>query len=225
MVKCRGGQGRGQILKTEFNIQDLTPLCDPLVLPTPCGRLVREVIDVRFDYKGGMIEVVQGDITRVEVDAIVNAANEGLRGGGGVDGAIHRAGGPSIMEECRKIGHCPTGLAVMTTAGRLPAKHVIHTVGPVWRGGSMNECELLKSAYENSLRLAAEEKLASIAFPSVSTGVYGYPIDLAAPVAIGAALDHLEGKAGLERIVFVLFSEADYKTYLSKMEALLEERT
>jgi len=177
---------------------------------------------VKFEFGGREIDIVQGDITKVEVDAIVNAANEGLRGGGGVDGAIHRAGGPSIIEECRKIGHCPTGLAVVTTAGRLPAKHVIHTVGPVWRGGGRNEPELLRSAYENSLRLAEDKKLTSIAFPSISTGVYGYPIELAAPIALGAALDRFEQGTGLERIVFVLFSESDYKTYLAAIENLLE---
>jgi O-acetyl-ADP-ribose deacetylase (regulator of RNase III) len=112
---------------------------------------------------------------------------------------------------------------VITTAGRLPAKHVIHTVGPVWRGGRKNEPELLKSAYENSLRLAGDQKLKSIAFPSISTGVYGYPIDLAAPIAIGAALHHLEGEAQLERIVFVLFSESDYNTYLTKVKEMIGE--
>jgi O-acetyl-ADP-ribose deacetylase (regulator of RNase III) len=183
--------------------------------------LRQEVICVRFEYKGRTIDIVQGDITKVEVDAIVNAANEGLRGGGGVDGAIHRAGGSKIMEECRKIGHCPTGLAVITTAGRLPAKHVIHTVGPVWRGGGGNERELLESAYVNSLRLATDQKSKSVAFPSISTGVYGYPIELAAPVALKAALEHIEEGTGLERFVFVLFSEDDYKTYLGAMEELL----
>lgn len=202
-------------MKIEFNFQDLSP----------CGRVVGEVIGVRFEYRGRVIDVMWGDITGVEVDAIVNAANEGLRGGGGVDGAIHRAGGPEIMEECRKIGRCPTGLAVITTAGRLPAKHVIHTVGPVWHGGGRNEPELLKSAYENSLRLAGDQKLRSIAFPSISTGVYGYPIELAAPVAIGATLEHLEGNTSLERIVFVLFSEGDYKSYLAGMEEMLKERS
>ena len=181
------------------------------------------MIDLGFEYRGGLIEVIQGDITKLEVDAIVNAANEGLRGGGGVDGAIHRAGGPEIMEECRKIGGCPTGHAVITTAGRLPAKHVIHTVGPVWRGGRKNEPELLKSAYEKSLRLAKDQRLTSIAFPSISTGVYGYPIDLAAPIAISAALHHLEGEAQLDRIVFVLFSESDYNTYLTKVEQMIGE--
>jgi O-acetyl-ADP-ribose deacetylase (regulator of RNase III) len=165
---------------------------------------------VEFDFEGKTIEVMQGDITKVKVDAIVNAANEGLRGGGGVDGAIHRAGGPAIMEECRKIGRCPTGTAVITTGGRLPADYVIHTVGPVWRGGTRGEPELLKSAYRNSLKLAEEHELKSVAFPSVSTGVYGFPIDKACPIAIGAAHEHLKTAASLERVVFVLFSQADY---------------
>ncbi|MFH1313818.1 MAG: O-acetyl-ADP-ribose deacetylase, partial [Candidatus Eisenbacteria bacterium] len=143
---------------------------------------------MELKLNGKTIEVVEGDITKIEVDAIVNAANEGLRGGGGVDGAIHRAGGPAIMEECRKIGRCPTGSAVMTTGGRLPAGFVIHTVGPVWHGGGRGEPELLKSAYRSSLKLADDHKLKSIAFPSISTGVYGFPIEEACPIAITAAL-------------------------------------
>jgi O-acetyl-ADP-ribose deacetylase (regulator of RNase III) len=186
--------------------------------------MVGEVVDVISDYRGKKVEVIRGDITKVEADAVVNAANEGLRGGGGVDGAIHRAGGPEIMEECRKIGSCPTGFAVITTGGRLPAKHVIHTVGPVWRGGERGESGLLKSAYESSLQLAADHKLESIAFPSISTGVYGYPIDKAAPIAIGAALDSLEGETSLTRVVFVLFSESDYEVYLAEVEKILGER-
>jgi O-acetyl-ADP-ribose deacetylase (regulator of RNase III) len=180
---------------------------------------------VRFDYKGKVIEVMRGDITKVDVDAVVNAANEGLRGGGGVDGAIHRAGGPSIMEECRKIGHCPTGKAVITTAGRLPAQRVIHTVGPVWRGGEKGEPGLLRGAYESSLTLAGDHSMKSIAFPSISTGVYGYPIEKAAPTAIGAVLDALARDTSLERVVFVLFSEGDYDVYLADLAGMLDERS
>ncbi len=187
------------------------------------GKMVREVVDVEFNYRGRIIDVIWGDITKVEVDAIVNAANEGLRGGGGGDGAIHRAGGPVIREECRRIGRCPTGSAVITTAGRLPAKHVIHTVGPVWQGGGKKEPDLLRSAYDSSLRLAEEQALKSIAFPSISTGAYGYPIREAARVAIGATLDRLRGGTGLERIVFVLFSEHDYNMYLVGMMEMLAE--
>ena len=171
---------------------------------------------MKYDVNGKTVEVVQGDITKIEIDAIVNAANEGLRGGGGVDGAIHSAGGPAIMEECRKIGRCPTGSAVITTGGRLQAGLVIHTVGPVWRGGEHGEAELLESAYRSSLKLADDRKLKSIALPSISTGVYGFPIDKACPIAIGAALEHLEMDTSLEMVVFVLFSTADYDLYLAR---------
>jgi O-acetyl-ADP-ribose deacetylase (regulator of RNase III) len=180
---------------------------------------------VRFDYRGKVIDLIQGDITQIEVDAIVNAANEGLRGGGGVDGAIHRVGGAAIMDECRKIGHCPTGSAVMTGAGKLPAEHVIHAVGPVWHGGERREAELLRSAYGSSLELAGDNNLESIAFPSISTGIYGYPVGQAAQVAIGVVLDHLEGTTSLERVVFVLFSENDFDTYLVTMKEALAGRS
>ncbi len=159
------------------------------------------------------LELHQGDITRLAVDAIVNAANSGLRGGGGVDGAIHRAGGPAIMAECRRIGGCPTGQAVVTTGGNLPARCVIHAVGPIWQGGGRGEPELLRSAYANSLLRAEELGLASVAFPSISTGVYGYPIELACPVAVGAAIDHVKRGTALRRIVFCLFSDGDYAVY------------
>ncbi|MCP4715892.1 MAG: O-acetyl-ADP-ribose deacetylase [Deltaproteobacteria bacterium] len=155
----------------------------------------------------------QGDITIQAVDAIVNAANIRLAGGGGVDGAIHRAGGPAVMSECREIGGCPTGQAVVTTGGNLPARYVIHTVGPVYRGGSRGEPELLREAYENSLRVAEEKQLSSIAFPSISTGVYGYPIDAAACIAVNAVRKHLEGDTGIEKVVFVLFSPEDLEVY------------
>jgi O-acetyl-ADP-ribose deacetylase (regulator of RNase III) len=187
-----------------------------------CDIILKGVNGMEFDFKGKTVEIVQGDITKIKVDAIVNAANEGLRGGGGVDGAIHRAGGPTIMEECRKIGRCPTGTAVITGGGRLPAKYVIHTVGPVWHGGSSREPELLRSAYESSLSLAAERELKSIAFPSISTGVYGFPIDKACPIAIDAALKHLAKPSSLEKVIFVLFSKSDYTLYLSKARELLE---
>jgi O-acetyl-ADP-ribose deacetylase (regulator of RNase III) len=174
-----------------------------------------------FEYKGKTIRVVQGDITRIKVDAIVNAANSGLRGGGGVDGAIHRAGGPTIMEECRKIGGCPTGFAVITVAGKLSAKHVIHAVGPVWYGGKSGEADLLRKAYESSLDLADGHDLKSIAFPSISTGAYGFPIEEAAPIAIKTVLKHLAGTTGLKEVQFVLFSQPDYDLYLAKAKGLL----
>lgn len=159
------------------------------------------------------LELHQGDITHLAVDAIVNAANSGLRGGGGVDGAIHRAGGPAIMAECRRIGGCPTGQTVVTTGGNLPARYVIHAVGPVWQGGSRGEPELLRSAYANSLLRAEELGLTGIAFPSISTGVYGYPIELACPIAVDAAIDHVQRGTALRRIVFCLFSAGDYAVY------------
>ncbi len=179
---------------------------------------------MEFEAYGRKVEVIHGDITKVEADAIVNAANEGLRGGGGVDGAIHRAGGGAIMAECRKIGRCPTGSAVITTAGRLPARYVIHAVGPIWRGGNSGEPELLRSAYETSLRLAKEHGLKSIAFPSISTGAYGFPLEKACPIAIKAVLDHLAGKTSLERVIFVLFTKDDYETYVNQARDLLSGR-
>jgi len=176
---------------------------------------------VDFEYKGKTIRAVRGDITKIRADAIVNAANSGLRGGGGVDGAIHRAGGPSIMEECRKIGGCPTGSAVITGAGSLSAKHVIHAVGPIWYGGKNGESDLLRKAYETCLALADRHGLKSMAFPSISTGAYGYPIEEAAAIAIQTVLRHLDGKSKLEEIQFVLFSEPDYACYVEKLKAAL----
>lgn len=169
---------------------------------------------------GKVLKLMVGDITRVTVDAIVNAANSALAGGGGVDGAVHRAGGPSIMQELDRIrataGGCPTGSAVVTTAGRLPAQFVFHAVGPVYRGGKHGEAGLLASCYRTCLRLAEEHAVQTIAFPSISTGVYGYPIAEACPIALAQVAQHLEREeARLVEVTFVLFSDADYQVYAS----------
>ena len=165
-----------------------------------------------------------GDITQAEVDAIVNAANSSLMGGGGVDGAIHRAGGPSILEECKRIvaaqGRLPPGRAVLTTGGRLPARHVIHTVGPIWRGGDDGEEETLRSCYRESLALARRYALARIAFPSISTGAFGYPVERAARVALGAVRDEASSAPGFTEVRFVLFDERTYRAYAEAARAL-----
>lgn len=170
------------------------------------------------------LSLMQGDITRQDTDAIVNAANSGLMGGGGVDGAIHRAGGPVIKEECKKIvaehGRLPAGQAVITTGGNLKARYVIHTVGPVWRGGAKNEPETLTSAYRESLNVAAKNGLKTVSFPSISTGVYGYPIDKAAKVALEKVAEFLSQEANLEEVVFVLFDSRTFEAYSRVMEEL-----
>jgi len=166
------------------------------------------------------LAIVEGDITREETDAIVNAANSGLKGGGGVDGAIHRAGGPAIMEDCRMIGYCPAGQAVITTGGNLKAKYVIHTVGPVYSGGGRNEPELLKSAYLESLKLASKKGLKSLSFPAISTGAYGYPVSEAACIALKTTIDYLEEHADIERVRFVLFSKPAYDVFAEELKKL-----
>jgi O-acetyl-ADP-ribose deacetylase (regulator of RNase III) len=160
------------------------------------------------------VSIVRGDITALDVDAIVNAANSTLLGGGGVDGAIHRAAGPELLAECRKLGGARTGEAKITRGYRLRAKHVIHAVGPVWHGGSRGEPELLASCYEKSLALARDHGLRSIAFPSISTGAYGYPIELAAVVAQSTVRAFLLANALPERVIFCCFSESDRHVYL-----------
>lgn len=166
----------------------------------------------------GEIELALGDITKLKVDTIVNAANITLLGGGGVDGAVHRAAGPELLEECRRIGGCPTGEARITKAFRLPAKHVIHTVGPVWRGGRTNEEELLRSCYRNSMKLADEHGIKTIAFPSISTGAYGFPIERAAPIALQVVLENLPRMKSLEKVIFMCFSQSDYNVYEESMK-------
>lgn len=159
------------------------------------------------------IDALCADITTLDVDAVVNAANSSLLGGGGVDGAIHRAAGPELLHACRLLGGCRTGDAKMTAGYRLPARHIIHTVGPVWRGGASGEPELLASCYRTSMTLADGAGLAEMAFPSISTGIYGYPVDLAAAVALQAVRDFAPRTVSLRRVVFCCYSQADLSVY------------
>ena len=172
----------------------------------------------------GKILITRGDITKETTAAIVNAVNESLLGGGGVDGAIHRAGGPEILEECRKIGGCKTGDAVITTGGNLKAKYVIHTVGPIWRGGTRGEPERLASCYRRSLAIASERGIRSIAFPSISTGAYRYPIEQASRIAVEEVAGFLEHHREVEEVHFVLFSENDFEMYARTMKETLKRR-
>ncbi|MFC1618982.1 O-acetyl-ADP-ribose deacetylase [Candidatus Neomarinimicrobiota bacterium] len=165
-----------------------------------------------------MITLTQGDITRQEVDAIVNAANQSLLGGGGVDGAIHRAAGPELLAECRTLGSCPTGEARITKGYKLPARHVIHTVGPVWHGGEQGESELLASCYRSSLQLAVDNGVRTVAFPSISTGAYGYPIRQAAAIAINTVQTHLAVESSIDEVRFVCFSDSDYLVYREALQ-------
>jgi len=173
---------------------------------------------IRFNKSD--LELVRGDITIQATDAIVNAANSRLAGGGGVDGAIHRAGGPSIMESCRKIGGCPTGMAVITPGGNLKARYVIHAVGPIWRGGRHGEEKLLASAYRESLALASEHGLKTVAFPSISTGAYGYPVEKASRIALCTTIGYLKDHPEIELVRFVLFSEGDFQVYQTALREL-----
>ncbi len=168
---------------------------------------------------GVTLVLLRGNIVEVQADAIVNAANSALAGGGGVDGAIHRAGGPTIMQECRQYDGCPTGSAVPTTAGRLKAQYVFHAVGPIYSGRS-EDARLLASAYQTCLKLAEERKLKSIAFPSISTGVYGYPLDEAAPIALKTVIEHIQQPTSLQQVMFVLFGDDSYAAYKKALAQL-----
>lgn len=164
------------------------------------------------------IELIRGDITQVEADAIVNAANSSLLGGGGVDGAIHRAAGPALLEACRKLNGCPTGEAKITEGFNLKAKYVIHTVGPVWQGGNANEAEFLGKCYTNSLRLAALFHVKTVAFPNISTGIYGFPKDKAAEIAVYSVKNWLESHHEPEKVIFVVFDEENAEIYNQKLD-------
>lgn len=175
------------------------------------------------------LSLIQGDITRQETEAIVNAANPSLMGGGGVDGAIHRAGGPAILEECKKIvariGRLPPGKAVITTAGNLKAKYVIHTVGPIWHGGNKGEAETLAGTYQESLKLATENQLKSISFPSISTGAYGYPVKQAARIALNTVASYLRNNiTSVREINFVLYDHLTYESYLSALNEIAKNK-
>ena len=182
---------------------------------------------MEFNVGNATLQLIKGDITDIKADAIVNAANSTLLGGGGVDGAIHSKGGPKILEECKRIHDTqwpdglPTGKAVITSGGNLKAKHVIHTVGPVWFGGFHVEAELLKQAYRNSLKLAVANGLKSIAFPSISTGAYHYPIEEASRIAVNTVKKFLEEDDKIERVIFVLFSDRDFNVYLKAVEDIV----
>jgi O-acetyl-ADP-ribose deacetylase (regulator of RNase III) len=179
---------------------------------------------VKAKIAGKTLELVLGDITEQATDAIANAANSRLAGGGGVDGAIHRAAGPTLMIECARIGNCPTGSAVATGAGNLKARYVFHAVGPVWHGGGRDEAKLLAGAYRRCLELADEKGCRTLAFPSISTGVYGYPLDRAAPVALGEVASYFVSGGKLDRAVFVLFDGATLAAYETALREMARSR-
>ena len=185
------------------------------------GRF-REVSKMEARINQSVLSLIVGDITKESTDAIVNAANSGLRGGGGVDGAIHRAGGPTIMEACRKIGSCQTGSAVITSAGLLKAKYIIHAVGPIYRDGLHNEETLLRNAYTTCLNLAVQHGLKSLSFPALSAGAYGYPLRPAARIALEAVIEYLTGHPEIEEVRFVLFSQDTYDAFAGELQNLLQ---
>ncbi|MEK6635335.1 MAG: O-acetyl-ADP-ribose deacetylase [Planctomycetota bacterium] len=177
---------------------------------------------MKVNINKSILELIEGDITEQETDAIVNAANSSLLGGGGVDGAIHNAGGPKILEECKKLGGCPTGEARITTGGKLKARHVIHTVGPIYSGDKQRESELLANAYKNSLNLASKYKLKSVSFPSISTGAYGYPINEASTIALKTVIDYLKTHTDMELVRFVLYGQKAYQVYEKSLQELVK---
>jgi len=184
--------------------------------------------NLTYTINQAILSIIQGDITRQTTGAIVNAANSTLMGGGGVDGAIHRAGGPAILEECKKIvarqGRLPAGQTVITTAGNMKAGHVIHTVGPIWHGGGQGEPELLASAYRESLKLAAENNLSSISFPSISTGAYGYPVDKASRIALETVVSFLSKTTSIKEVIFVLFDKRNLEMYNDTLRDIMGEK-
>lgn len=178
---------------------------------------------MKVKIKNSTLNLIKGDITKQDTEAIVNAANQTLRGGGGVDGAIHRAGGPKILEECIRIGGCKTGDAVITSGGNLKARYVIHAVGPVYKDGSQGEPELLQSAYRRSLEVASNNGIKSISFPSLSTGAYNYPLSDAAEIALKTVINYLEEHHDIEFVQFVLFGDNAYNAYESVLKVLLQD--
>lgn len=177
---------------------------------------------MRVKIEDSVLELIEGDITEQSTEAIVNAANRTLLGGGGVDGAIHKAGGPRVLEECRKLDGCNPGDAKITTGGSLLAPYVIHAVGPVYRDGKHHEAELLKSAYKRSLEVAVNNSIESISFPSISTGAYGYPVDDAARIALGAVIEFLKSDSRIKLVRFVLYGQRSYEAYATALDEALE---
>jgi O-acetyl-ADP-ribose deacetylase (regulator of RNase III) len=188
-----------------------------IILTNCCGRRTR----MEQTINASTLILTCGDITEETTDAIVNAANSRLAGGGGVDGAIHRAGGPAIMQECKRIGGCPTGKAVITTAGNLKTKYVIHTVGPRYSDGTDKEALLLKNAYLESLRLASKKNLKSIAFPAISTGAYGYPLHEAAKIALETIIEYLKEHQDIQLVRLVLYDQATYEIFAHELNTIL----